>query len=101
MKFGQPHETTKVSPLQNNFLGLATMIALMAALLSVVQLYALLFTPLYNYALDTFYDHILAQLFAYAFIGLSSAAIFFIARIVLFFGLMVLAENVLYRLAFA
>jgi len=95
------NEPTKVSPFQKNLLGLATVIAAMAALLSAGQLYALMFEPLYNYALDTFYNHNVAQLFAYAFIGLSSAAVFFIARIVLYFGLTVLAENVLYRLAFA
>ncbi len=88
------------STIEDSLHGLATIIALMAALLSSGQIWEAVYPLMYDYLWDAYDFDEIAMLGAGAFSLLSIAVVFFICRIVFVLGLMVLAQNVLFRFAF-
>ena len=73
--------------------GLATVLALIAALAVSVPIFEHTYDPAYEYFFDTYHEETLAQLGAFAFGMLCIAAVFFIARIFIVISLMLIASR--------
>ena len=85
--------------LESSLMGLCTIVAMIAALLSMGTIYNYTFEWAYQYFSNSFGDRGLGELAAYAYVGLSTLTVYQICRLVLHIGVTVLASNVLLRFA--
>ena len=81
--------------IQNSFHGLASVLAVAAALLCAAPIFEYSYEPALAYFADAFESNELGQLGALAFTGLATSAVFFIARITLILAATILSTRVL------
>lgn len=79
---------------EDSFHGLATFLALMAALAVSVPIFQYTYEPAYDYFLDAFYEETLAQLGAFTFGALCTGAVYYICKIFIVIGLMLIASRI-------
>lgn len=80
--------------IESSFHGLATVLALIAALAVSVPIFQHTYEPAYDYFLATYYEETLAHVGAFTFGTLCVAAVFYIARIFIVISLMLIASRV-------
>ena len=82
------------STVENAFGGLATVLALLAALAVSIPIFETTFDPAYDYIRDATREEILAQIGAFAFSSLCTAAVFYICKIFIVISFTLIASRI-------
>lgn len=83
------------STVEGSLHSLASVLALIAALLTSGQVYELTADPVYHYLLESYGDRTLAELGMWAWMGLAMAGVFFLARALIVLALLLIAQRLL------
>ena len=94
--FGNNHKPNRgQKTIEDSMHGLATVLALLAALMCSGLIFEHTYDPAFNYLVDAYGDDSLAELGAFGFGVLSTATVFFLARIFIVLALTLIASRLL------
>lgn len=83
------------STVESSLHGLASVLALIAALLTSGQVYEYSAAPVFNYLYESYGDAAFAQLGMWGWVALATAGIFYLARALLVLALLLIAQRLL------